>query len=98
MQAFVTVGSTKFDALIDSVLSQQVLAALRLQGYTTLVIQSGNSLVGIASVTATTVDDTTRLQKDGLDIEIWKFKPSLEAEYKQADLVISHAGALSAWT
>jgi beta-1,4-N-acetylglucosaminyltransferase len=32
------------------------------------------------------------IEKDGISIEIWKFKPSLQEEYERADLVISHAG------
>lgn len=92
MIAFLTVGSTKFDALIQAVLSSKVLAALRYQGYETLVVQSGNSAVGIDSSVAKSDHGVTTLRKDGLDIEIWKFKPSLTEEYDQADLVISHAG------
>lgn len=90
MLAFVTVGSTKFDALINSTLSEPVLNALRSKGFTSLVVQSGNSPVDVSG--GTTADSVTRLQKSGLDIEIWKFKPSLEPEYERADLIISHAG------
>jgi beta-1,4-N-acetylglucosaminyltransferase len=88
-----TVGSTKFDALVQAVLSQPVLTALHLQGYTALVVQCGNSKVDVGSSSATITGDITSLQKDGLDIEIWKFKPSLQTEYDRADLVISHAGS-----
>lgn len=90
MRVFTTVGSTKFDALVNAVLSEPVLRALRLQGYSTLVIQSGNSEVGAKCTGDTT--DTTTLHKDGLNVEVWKFKPSLKDEFERADLVISHAG------
>jgi beta-1,4-N-acetylglucosaminyltransferase len=93
MLALTTVGSTKFDALVRAVLSKPVLTALRLQGYTTLVVQSGKSEVDVGALATTIVGDMTKLEKDGLEIEIWKFKPSLENEYDRADLVISHAGA-----
>ncbi|KIM87027.1 glycosyltransferase family 1 protein [Piloderma croceum F 1598] len=93
MLAFTTVGSTKFDALVQAVLSKPVLTALRLQGYTTLVVQSGNSVVDAGASTTTNAEDMTKVQKDGVEIEIWKFKPSLETEYDRADLVISHAGS-----
>ena len=98
MLAFTTVGSTKFDALVQAVLSQPVLTALHLQGYTALVVQCGNSKVDVGSSSATITGDITSLQKDGLDIEIWKFKPSLQTEYDRADLVISHAGACRRYT
>jgi beta-1,4-N-acetylglucosaminyltransferase len=91
MLAFATVGSTKFDALIQAILSKPVLTTLHLQGYTTLIVQCGNSEVNVGA--SAIVGDTTRLQKDGVEIEMWKFKPSLESEYDRADLVISHAGA-----
>lgn len=95
MLAFITVGSTKFDALVQAVLSQPVLPALRLRGYTSLIIQYGKSAVTLDSNTSTTGDSTIRrLQKDGVDIEMWTFKPSLDEEYDRADLVISHAGML----
>lgn len=94
MLAFITVGSTKFDALVQAILSQPVLAALRLQGYTTLIVQCGRSVVNVNASTTTATGDTITLRKDGIDIEMWSFKPSLEAEYDRADLVISHAGAL----
>ena len=87
MRVFTTVGSTKFDALVNAVLSEPVLRALRLQGYSTLIIQSGNSEVGVESA-----GDITTLHKDGLAVEIWKFKPSLKDEFESANLVISHAG------
>ena len=86
MLAFATVGSTKFDALVKTVLSEPVLNALRSKGFTSLVVQSGNSRVDVA------VGDVTMLQKSGIDIEIYKFKPSLESDYDAAELVISHAG------
>ena len=98
MLAFITVGSTKFDALVRAILSKQVLTALRLQGYATLVVQCGTSEVDVGASATTDAGDTTKLQKDGVDIEIWKFKTSLEAEYDRADLVISHAGACNRFT
>lgn len=93
MLTFTTVGSTKFDALVRAVLSKPVLTVLRQQGYTTLVVQSGDSEIDVGASTNTNAEDMTKVQKDGVDIEIWKFKPSLETEYNRADLVISHAGA-----
>jgi len=95
MLAFTVVGSTKFDALVQAVLSQSVLTALRLQGYTTLVVQCGKSLVNVNSSATTAAGDIITLRKNDIDIEIWSFKPSLEADYSRADLVISHAGTSS---
>ncbi|KAG6865022.1 hypothetical protein C0991_005568 [Blastosporella zonata] len=91
MLAFVTVGSTRFDSLVQSVLSPPVLSALRLKGYTQLVVQCGNSIFELAS----SISDGGQLavKKEGVAIELWKFKPTLQNEYERADLVISHAGS-----
>ena len=90
MRAFVTVGSTKFDDLVQHTLSEEVLSSLKKQGYRELVIQCGNSIFELASSVA---DGSERkLEREGIWIECWKFKPTLEAEYDRADLVISHAG------
>ena len=88
MRVFVTVGSTKFDSLVQTASSQPVLDALLLKGYTSLVVQCGNSDVEDHSV-----DETFwTITKNGVQAEIWRFKPSLEEEFEKADLVISHAG------
>ncbi|RDX56706.1 glycosyl transferase [Lentinus brumalis] len=88
---FVTVGSTRFDALVQTVLSEPVLDVLRKRGYRTLDVQCGNSDF-----------DTSHLRRDAddhwqragdLETSIWRFKPSLKEDYERADLIISHAGS-----
>jgi beta-1,4-N-acetylglucosaminyltransferase len=92
MLAFITVGSTRFDSLVQIVLSEPVLSNLRLKGYTDLIIQCGKSNFDLG--TSMRLMETLNLQKDGVAIEIWQFKPSLQSVYEQADLVISHAGMI----
>ncbi|GLB35414.1 putative glycosyltransferase family 28 C-terminal domain [Lyophyllum shimeji] len=91
MLAFVTVGSTRFDSLVQAVLSQPVLSTLRLKGYTRLVVQCGNSSFELAS--SISGEKTLVVEREGVDIELWNFKPTLQKEYESADLVISHAGS-----
>lgn len=91
MLAFVTVGSTQFDSLIQSVLSDPVLLSLHRRGYTNLILQCGNSQFDLARCIET--GNTERVTKNEVDIEYWKFKPSLQEEFEKADLVISHAGS-----
>ena len=43
MHVFVTVGTTRFDKLIQTVLAPQVLQRLKEKGYTSLTLQTGNS-------------------------------------------------------
>ncbi|KII88584.1 glycosyltransferase family 1 protein [Plicaturopsis crispa FD-325 SS-3] len=90
MLAFVTVGSTKFDALVNAVLSTPVISSLRAKGYVHLVVQCGNSNFDAADLA---VSEDLSSSKDGVDIQLWRFKPTLKEEYERADLVISHAGS-----
>lgn len=94
MLAFVTVGSTHFDALIDAVLSVSVLDALKEKGYDRLVVQCGaydkaNKLNGNVA------DDAWSFLQEKIHVEVWRYKPSLNEEISAADLVISHAGKSS---
>jgi beta-1,4-N-acetylglucosaminyltransferase len=84
MIAFVTVGSTHFDALVDSVLSTPVLSTLLSKGFSKLIVQCGKTKLQVGRLSQPALE--------GLEIEIWDFKDSLDNYYKQADLVISHAG------
>ena len=95
MRVLVTVGSTKFDALVEVAFSQPVLTALARKGYTDVVIQCGNSQVEEIGPTGV-VERTVR--RHGRDIDVWRFKPSLDEEYDAADLVIGHAGLRSPYS
>ncbi|KAI0256625.1 glycosyl transferase [Lactifluus subvellereus] len=89
MRVLVTVGSTKFETLVNAALSQPVLDALAQKGYSDIVIQCGNSQVDELGPT----DAERRLHRHGLNIHVWRFRPSLNEEYDAADLVIGHAGS-----
>lgn len=81
--AFVTVGATSpFDALLSSVLGDDAVLALRAKGFTRLEIQCGKTLLPVSSTV-----------RHGVDINVWDFKPSLSEDFRQADLVIGHAGS-----
>ncbi|XP_077268237.1 alg13 UDP-N-acetylglucosaminyltransferase subunit [Temnothorax americanus] len=80
---FVTVGTTKFDDLITTVLSRAVLEALSARGYKRLILQIGNS--GLKP------DCTARCGFH--KIETFGLSPSIGEYMQLADLVISHAGA-----
>lgn len=91
MHAFVTVGSTRFDRLVERALSDSVIDTLRAKGYSKIVVQCGNSNFDTGLYEQS---GERWVRKDDEDIEVWRFKPSLQEEYEQADLVISHAGTL----
>ncbi|PSR74113.1 hypothetical protein PHLCEN_2v10069 [Hermanssonia centrifuga] len=92
MHAFVTVGSTRFDALVKHALSDVVIDVLRTKGYSDIVVQCGNSDFDRSVYTLEGDTWTRNLEGEG-SIEVWKFKPTLQQEYERADLVISHAGS-----
>jgi beta-1,4-N-acetylglucosaminyltransferase len=85
MRVLFTVGSTKFDALVEAAFSQPVLDALAQKGYSDVVVQCGNSQV----------DEFSPTDRERRNVDVWRFKPSLDEEYDAADLVIGHAGLRS---
>jgi UDP-N-acetylglucosamine transferase subunit ALG13 len=89
--AFVTVGSTRFDALVTRVLSEEVVEVLKENGVTTLIVQAGNSTFDHSS-SFEQDDEVLRGQIHGLSVEVWTYKPSLKEDYERAALVIGHAG------
>ncbi|KAJ7273583.1 glycosyltransferase family 1 protein [Mycena haematopus] len=91
MRAFVTVGTFQFDALVAAVLGDRVLAVLRARGYTELVVQCGSSAFEHAA--ALVGGHTVHLERSGVRVELWQSQPSLDTEFRAADLVVGHAGA-----
>ncbi|KAM8732608.1 UDP-N-acetylglucosamine transferase subunit ALG13 [Acanthopagrus schlegelii] len=79
---FVTVGTTSFDELTERVTTSEAVQALKARGYERLVLQVGRgSLLPDA-------DSCLHIR-----LEAFRFKDSIAEDIKQADLVISHAGA-----
>ena len=81
--AFVTVGTTRFDALVNGVASVEALRILADQGYTCLRIQYGS---GEPPLPVPSGAPPIRL-------ESYRFKDTLAADMREASLLISHAGA-----
>uniref|UniRef100_A0A7S1D4U2 UDP-N-acetylglucosamine transferase subunit ALG13 n=1 Tax=Cyclophora tenuis TaxID=216820 RepID=A0A7S1D4U2_CYCTE len=78
---FVTVGTTLFDQLIEGVTQPEAIKWMKKNGYTTLVIQYGKGA------------EPTIPKDCPVSCRCYRFQSSLEADMKQADLIISHAGA-----
>ena len=78
---FGTVGTTAFASLGDVLLSPEVLSELHAQGYRRLLLQLGRG-------PEPQIPDAAPLA-----IEWYRFKPSLEADMREASLIVSHAGA-----
>ena len=88
--AFVTVGSTRFDALVQTIQKDAVLVALRTRGISSLTVQCGEVVKELSPEQLQVV--TAAGTKYEIDVEVWAYKPSLQEDYERADLVISHAG------
>ncbi|KAL7751028.1 N-acetylglucosaminyldiphosphodolichol N-acetylglucosaminyltransferase catalytic subunit alg13 [Sorochytrium milnesiophthora] len=92
---FVTVGTTRFDAMVDGVLSPRLQSLLVSLGYTQLSLQHGRSPVPPNVLSRPSAADQAQDHPDAgeLHTTCFAFKSSLAADMQQADLVISHAGS-----
>ncbi|CAM9442525.1 unnamed protein product [Lampetra fluviatilis] len=81
-RVFVTVGTTSFDELIETVSSDGATHVLRSLGYSELVLQVGRG--------ALLPEPDTR---PGFRLSAFRYKDSLAEDMQAASLVISHAGA-----
>lgn len=79
-RVFVTVGTTKFEQLINTVTTDEVLDILDKLGHTTLVLQYGNG-------------NHKEKCHPKLKLEYHKYYSNFEEEIERSSLVISHAGA-----
>ena len=103
---FVTVGTTRFDALIAAVDTPEFAQALLDKGYTYLIIQAGvsqgyrphrlfanSSNNSATAATAPVAAPCSATLPGGLYAEWFEYAPSLASYIKDASLVVSHAGA-----
>ena len=88
---FVTVGTTKFDALIQAVDTTEVANALVRKGYSKLVIQKGAGAYQVQTLLPAQAQ--SHQLSNGLQVQVFEFAPSLADYMKTADLIISHAGS-----
>lgn len=80
---FVTVGTTKFDELIKTVLSSEVLEILSSKGYNEIILQIGKTLF-IPNCTP---------RCGFVNIEYFNLNANITKYIENTDLIISHAGA-----
>lgn len=85
MSVFVTVGTTKFDALVRAVDSDECLAALAARGYSRVLLQIGH---GEHEPLAARPDAAP-----GIQVAHYRHSAQYKEDVAAADLVISHAGA-----
>ena len=102
---FVTVGTTRFDKLVSAVTSDIALEWMERQGFSSLTIQYGKGVKPSLEKSALKDESTTTITtssssktssstfSSSLTIQSYDFRPSLQADMLEADLIISHAGA-----
>ena len=99
---FVTVGSTKFECLINRVLQSDILSVLKRHHFTKLILQVGNGVHDDEALFAFTqpnssfktgAEEIVKREKSGLEVVAYRYKRSIRDDMLSADLVISHAGS-----
>jgi beta-1,4-N-acetylglucosaminyltransferase len=83
----VTVGTTKFDALIDAIMRPSVKKVLLEAGYSEWRVQYG-------AASSNVKDRLLAMHSDAPSISSFDYRPSLEDDIEWADLVIGHAGTI----
>ncbi|KAG5455566.1 MAG: hypothetical protein BJ554DRAFT_4982 [Olpidium bornovanus] len=89
---FVTVGSTRFDALLEALAGAGVLRALAARGFRRLLVQHGASRAGYAALREAAGLPAVPSGAPPLSVDGYDYKPSLREDMASADLVVSHAG------
>ena len=78
-----TVGTTLFTALIEQMTTPETLERIKARSYDKIIVQYGKGARPAVE----------SFSFDGLDIEVYDFKPNLTDDMQKADLIVSHAGA-----
>ncbi|XP_032230451.2 UDP-N-acetylglucosamine transferase subunit ALG13 homolog isoform X1 [Nematostella vectensis] len=79
---FVTVGTTSFNKLVETVTSPTICKILQGHGYKKLVLQIGKGEF-----------EPECCNQNGLIVEFYRYKDSIAQDIAKASLVISHAGS-----
>ncbi len=91
---FVTVGTTKFEQLINQMLHVETLDTFKRFGFNRLILQIGNGKHENENLfNLKNNNDSNKFYKHNIEILVYRFKNSLKEDLDCADLVISHAGA-----
>lgn len=96
--AFVTVGTTSFEALIARALQAETAEALRAMGIGRVILQVGrDSSLELESPLMAELNSgaVVRVTVGDLPFDVYRFKASIADDLRSADVVISHAGAHS---
>jgi beta-1,4-N-acetylglucosaminyltransferase len=97
---FVTVGSTKFEQLINRILKVDILNLLKSNSFKRVILQVGNGrhdddqLFNFKETSFSFKnEEVSKFFKENIEIIAYRYKSSIREDMLSADLVISHAGA-----
>ncbi len=89
---FVTVGSTKFESLVQKILNPEILKILKSHCYEKITLQIGCGKFEDSTLISSKTSEYFFL-KEGVSINVFRYKDSLNHYILDADLIISHAGS-----
>lgn len=89
---FVTVGSTRFDTLVNTVLDSAFLELLSCEHYASLTLQHGQSVLAHPELLKPAF-----LKRLGMQVQAYAYKNDILDDMKEADVVICHAGKQRTW-
>ena len=94
---FVTVGSTKFEKLINKVLKPEILNLLKSFDFKRIVLQVGAGFhddeESFNFKQINSFDEVVKFRKENVEIIAYRYKSSIKDDMLKADLIISHAGS-----
>lgn len=90
---FVTVGSTKFEQLIDRILDDEIINILSKHSFTNIIMQIGNGKHKNENINDDTQNTYEFKLNNSIEVKAYKYKSSIKDDMLSADLIISHAGA-----
>jgi beta-1,4-N-acetylglucosaminyltransferase len=92
---FVTVGSTKFEQLINRILEADLLNLLKVNSIKKIILQVGNGVHehGELLDLNDSTKEATKFYRDNIEITAYRYKSTIREDLASADIVISHAGA-----
>ncbi|CAJ0577865.1 unnamed protein product, partial [Mesorhabditis spiculigera] len=93
--AFVTVGTTRFDELVNRVVDEQVLATFKKLDIGKIVMQIGRSEWDPVAQAhfGHCKDEPVVLELHGVEVSVFRFRRDIQECIKASDVVIGHAGA-----
>ncbi|KAJ3078570.1 N-acetylglucosaminyldiphosphodolichol N-acetylglucosaminyltransferase catalytic subunit alg13 [Quaeritorhiza haematococci] len=90
---FVTVGTTRFDELVQTIQTPLFLKTIKDLDCKHLIVQHGSSPITLPHSPSPSHSDNTITSDDDLTTTFYPYKSTLHLDMQDASLIISHAGS-----